>query len=292
MTIKVALHHRTHYAFDRLVGLSPHEVRLRPAAHSRTPIESYSLKVKPGEALPQLAAGPVRELARAPGLPGEGARARGDGRPGRRHDGHQPVRLLRRRLGGALPVRVHARERARAGALPRGRAAHAAAHRRGSRMRARASPQGSPTTIDFLVAVNAQAAARRALPHPHGAGHPGARAHARERRRARAATRRGCWCRSCGASASPRASPRDISSSSSPTRSRSTARRARRRTSPTCTRGARPTSPAPAGSASTPPRACSPARATSRSRAPRCPRRAAPVTGFTDVVQDRRSTSR
>ena len=47
MTIKVALHHRTHYAFDRLVGLSPHEVRLRPAAHGRTPIESYSLKVKP-----------------------------------------------------------------------------------------------------------------------------------------------------------------------------------------------------------------------------------------------------
>ncbi|HSS27993.1 MAG TPA: transglutaminase family protein, partial [Usitatibacter sp.] len=49
MTIKVALHHRTHYAFDRLVGLSPHEVRLRPAAHCRTPIESYSLKVKPAK---------------------------------------------------------------------------------------------------------------------------------------------------------------------------------------------------------------------------------------------------
>ncbi|QJR15454.1 DUF2126 domain-containing protein [Usitatibacter palustris] len=47
MTIKVALHHRTRYVFDRLVGLSPHEVRLRPAAHARTPIESYSLTVKP-----------------------------------------------------------------------------------------------------------------------------------------------------------------------------------------------------------------------------------------------------
>src|SRR5688572_26549049 len=47
MTIKVALHHRTHYTFDRPVGLSPHEVRLRPAAHCRTPIESYSLNVKP-----------------------------------------------------------------------------------------------------------------------------------------------------------------------------------------------------------------------------------------------------
>ncbi len=47
MTIRVALHHKTRYIFDREVTLSPHEVRLRPAAHARTPIESYSLKVKP-----------------------------------------------------------------------------------------------------------------------------------------------------------------------------------------------------------------------------------------------------
>ncbi|MBC7895278.1 MAG: transglutaminase family protein, partial [Cytophagaceae bacterium] len=47
MTIKVALHHKTRYVFDRLVGLSPHEVRLRPAAHCRTPIDSYSLNVRP-----------------------------------------------------------------------------------------------------------------------------------------------------------------------------------------------------------------------------------------------------
>ena len=49
MTIKVALHHRTHYTFDRPVGLSPHEIRLRPTAHCRTPIESYSLNVKPAK---------------------------------------------------------------------------------------------------------------------------------------------------------------------------------------------------------------------------------------------------
>src|SRR5476649_976235 len=49
MTIKVALHHKTRYVFDRPIGLSPHEVRLRPAAHARTPIESYSLKVKPAK---------------------------------------------------------------------------------------------------------------------------------------------------------------------------------------------------------------------------------------------------
>ena len=49
MTIQVALHHKTTYAFDRLVGLSPHEVRLRPASHCRTPILSYSLKVQPAK---------------------------------------------------------------------------------------------------------------------------------------------------------------------------------------------------------------------------------------------------
>lgn len=47
MSIHVALRHTTHYRFDRLVSLSPHVVRLKPAAHSRTPIKSYSLKIKP-----------------------------------------------------------------------------------------------------------------------------------------------------------------------------------------------------------------------------------------------------
>src|SRR5262252_3264965 len=47
MTIRVGLHHRTRYAFDRPVGLSPHEVRLRPAPHCRTPIHSYSPTVLP-----------------------------------------------------------------------------------------------------------------------------------------------------------------------------------------------------------------------------------------------------
>jgi uncharacterized protein (DUF2126 family)/transglutaminase-like putative cysteine protease len=45
--IKVALEHRTSYTFDRLVEVYPHVVRLRPAPHSRTPIEAYSLTVEP-----------------------------------------------------------------------------------------------------------------------------------------------------------------------------------------------------------------------------------------------------
>ena len=47
MGIKVALEHRTTYKFDRLVTINPHVVRLRPAPHSRTKIESYSFKVTP-----------------------------------------------------------------------------------------------------------------------------------------------------------------------------------------------------------------------------------------------------
>ncbi len=47
MTIRVALEHVTTYEFDRAVNLGPHLVRLRPAPHCRTPIESYSLRIEP-----------------------------------------------------------------------------------------------------------------------------------------------------------------------------------------------------------------------------------------------------
>src|SRR5688572_21582735 len=47
MAIRVALHHSTRYTYERPVIFSPHVVRLRPAAHSRTPIEAYSLTVEP-----------------------------------------------------------------------------------------------------------------------------------------------------------------------------------------------------------------------------------------------------
>ncbi len=49
MSIHIALNHVTHYRYDRLVGLSPQVVRLRPAPHCRTRILSYSLKVTPAD---------------------------------------------------------------------------------------------------------------------------------------------------------------------------------------------------------------------------------------------------
>ncbi|GAB6046336.1 transglutaminase family protein [Methyloparacoccus murrellii] len=47
MTIRVALHHKSHYVFDRPVVAAPHEIRLRPAPHARTPVTGYSLKIRP-----------------------------------------------------------------------------------------------------------------------------------------------------------------------------------------------------------------------------------------------------
>ena len=49
MAIRVALHHRTTYRYDRLVRLAPQVVRLRPAPHSRTPVTGYSLRVEPAQ---------------------------------------------------------------------------------------------------------------------------------------------------------------------------------------------------------------------------------------------------
>src|SRR6478609_8612203 len=49
MPVKIAISHKTTYKFDRSVKLFPHIFRLRPAVHSRTAIEGYSLKISPDD---------------------------------------------------------------------------------------------------------------------------------------------------------------------------------------------------------------------------------------------------
>ena len=154
MSVKVALEHRTTYEFAHPVTVAPHVVRLRPAPHCRTPIEAYSLEVVAEEPLPQLAAGPVRQLAGPAGLPREDRQARDHRRPGRRPDGDQPVRLLRRGVRRAVPVRL----RADAGGRPR---AVPPPGRRQRRRRAAGAqalpplPADGIVTVDFLAGLNA-----------------------------------------------------------------------------------------------------------------------------------------
>jgi uncharacterized protein (DUF2126 family)/transglutaminase-like putative cysteine protease len=47
--MKIALEHRTTFHFDRSIAIGPHVIRLRPAPHSRTPIEAYSLTISPAD---------------------------------------------------------------------------------------------------------------------------------------------------------------------------------------------------------------------------------------------------
>lgn len=47
MPVRVSLTHRTTYRYERPAELGPQIIRLRPAPHNRTPIHTYSLRLKP-----------------------------------------------------------------------------------------------------------------------------------------------------------------------------------------------------------------------------------------------------
>ena len=49
MSITVSLNHKTKYYYDEPTVMSPQVIRLRPAPHTRTPIQSYSLDIEPAD---------------------------------------------------------------------------------------------------------------------------------------------------------------------------------------------------------------------------------------------------
>ena len=127
MSIHVALHHRTTYTLRpargaRTAGRAPAS---RAAFPHRDPVLRAQGRAQ--AALHQLAAGSAGQSSRAPGLPREDRPLRGRGRPGRRHDGDQSVRLLPRARRRAVAVRLRSLARRRDRAVPQGRAAGPAA---------------------------------------------------------------------------------------------------------------------------------------------------------------------
>lgn len=44
------LRHLTRYRFEHPAALAPHEIRLRPAPHRRTPVLQYAMRIEPGDA--------------------------------------------------------------------------------------------------------------------------------------------------------------------------------------------------------------------------------------------------
>ena len=224
MAIRVALSHRTTYRFDRHVAIAPHEIRLRPAPHCRTPILGYSLNVAPEPHFLNWQQDPYGNWVARLVFP-------------ERADAIEievdlvadltvinPVRLLRRAVCRDVSVHLCAGAGEGADSVPRDRAARAAPDRVARRSSARRSAGREPGAV--AGAAQPAAAAADPLPGAHAAGRADARGNARATPAARAATRAGCWCRSCGIWASPRASRRVTSSSWWPTSRRSTAPRA------------------------------------------------------------------
>ena len=176
MTLHVALTHRTAYQYDRVIGMAPQVVRLRPAPALPHADLQLLAEDRAQRSLHQLAAGSLRQLLRAHRPSGEVRAVRRDGRSRGRHGRHQSVRLLRRGRGQGLAVRLRARAQGRAHARISSR------RRPGPRLKAflASLPRDEDGHHRFPVRLEPPAPCRGQLLHPHGAGDTDARGDAAE----------------------------------------------------------------------------------------------------------------
>ena len=261
MSIRAAIHHLTHYKYDRPVSLGPQIIRLRPAPHSRTRVISHSLKVTPADHFVNVQQDPYGNWLARYVFP-------------------ELVNELKIEVDVVADMTVYnpfdffVEESAETWPFEYGEdlrpdlVIYRTPEPAGPRLQAFLDGIDRSPTTHRRFRRRSQPAPRERdqVPHPHGAGRAEPGGDASGAASARAAIRAGSWCRFCAISALP---ARFVSGYLDPAqarpRSRSTGRRAPTTTSPICTPGPRSICPARAGSASIRPPGCWPARATSRS---------------------------
>ena len=170
MSIFVALHHVTHYKYDRPIDLGPQTIRLRPAPHTRTPILSYSLKVTPSNHFVNWQQDPQGNWLARFVFPEKATELKIEVDFTAQMTVINPFDFFVEPYADSFPF-------AYTDDLKTELAPYLAtiepgtAVRRLSRRTFRARP---PSTVNFLVDLNAQLHEADPLHHPHGAGHPDA----------------------------------------------------------------------------------------------------------------------